>query len=326
MTSALNTLAQIVLYGVACAGLLWLFEQVWRDGWTWVKRTYYGIGHRQLLRVSEGFRTANRAQLPWWMGWQDHLDMLLKATLKHPHRDAVSRFIVGSVTAAVIVGVLTSAVTHHALYALIMFLLAVVTPYGVLHIRRYHLSIRNSYDIGTLLSVIVPEYRKQHGSMLHALQSTVEHLPQSPIRRAVARLTDKLTEYTTPDDARRALDRFVKELGTTWAAQLASDIEHALLDGVDVEYSLALLHKEFQEIEDARKAQNLARIDTLLISCVPFLMWPVMMVLFYLFVSRNIFQYQFATNTGFTWFLLTLIATLGSFIIGITFYKPKQDV
>ncbi|WP_304459037.1 hypothetical protein [Alicyclobacillus sendaiensis] len=326
MASALNTLAQIVMYGVACVGLLWLFEQVWRDGWKLVKRTYYGIGHRQLLRVSEGFRGSKTTQLPRWMGWHDHLETLIQATLKRPHRDAVSRFIVGSVTAAVVVGVLTSVVTHNPFYALVMFGLTVVAPYGILHIRRYHLSIRNSYDIGMLLSVIVPEYRKQHGSMLHALQSTVEHLPQSPIRRAVARLTDRLTEYTTPDDARRALDRFVKELGTSWAAQLASDIEHALLDGVDVEASLALLHKEFQEIEDARKSQNLARIDTLLISCVPFLMWPVMMVLFYLFVSRNIFQYQFATSTGFTWFLLTLIATLGSFIIGITFYKPKQDV
>ncbi|WP_303800988.1 hypothetical protein [Alicyclobacillus macrosporangiidus] len=318
---------QLVLYGCACFGVVLLFDQVWGDLYRWMRRIYYGIGHRQMLRVSEGFRskkTSNKAS--WSAAFQDHLDVLLKSTLKNPKRESVSRLVSGSIMLAAAMSVITFVVIHSLALAVVVCVLALVTPYSLLQIRRYHLGIRNSYDIGVLITTLVPEYRKQHGSMLHALNATVEALSAGPIRRALARLTDQLTDHRTAEEARRALDRFTRELGTSWAAQIALDIEHAVVDGVDVEYSLALMHREFQDIEDARKGQNLARLDSLLVACVPFFMWPAMMLLFYLYLSHNIFVYQFSNPIGFRWFILTLICTFGSFLIGVIFYRPKQDI
>ncbi|WP_029421790.1 hypothetical protein [Alicyclobacillus macrosporangiidus] len=326
MLAALNTLIQLVLYGCACAGAVWLFDEVWRDVREGIRRAYYGIGHRQMLRVSEGFRANKTRQTPWYAGFGEHLDILLKSTLKNPGRESVSRFVMLSVMCGVVAFVLALLLVHNPGLPVVAGVLALATPYGLLQIRRYHLSIRNSYDIGVLITTIVPEYRKHRGSMLHALKSTVDALPPGPIRRSLARLTDRLTDHTTPDEARRALDRFTRELGTSWAAQIANDIEHAVVDGVDVEYSLALMHKEFQDIEDARKGQNLARLDSLLVACVPFFMWPVMMLLFYVYLTHKIFVYQFSNPVGFRWFILTLVCTFGSFLIGVIFYRPRQDI
>jgi histone H3/H4 len=326
MLAALNTLIQLVLYGCACAGVVLLFDRLWLDVYQWIRRTYYGISHRQMLRVNEGFRTRKTTGMSWHAQFQEHLDILLKATLKNPGRESVARFLIFSVVGAVCAFALAFAVTHNVVFAGAVCLLVLLIPYCFLQIRRYHISIRNSYDIGVLINVIVPEYRKHHGSIMHTLKATVEELPAGPIRRAVARLTDRLTDHITAEEARRALDRFVKELGTSWAAQIANDIEHAVVDGVDVEYSLALLHKEFTEIEEARKAQNIARLDNLLLACVPFFMWPGMMLLLYGSLSRNIFVYQFDNPVGFKWFILTLVCTFGSFLIGVIFYRPKQDV
>ncbi|MCL6441885.1 MAG: hypothetical protein K6T83_00220 [Alicyclobacillus sp.] len=326
MFAALNTLIQIVLYGCACLGVFMLSGQVWRDVYRWIRHTYYGIGHRQMLRVSEGFRNRNKASTTWNARVYEHLDILLRSTLKNPSTQVVSRFLTLSIVGAAVVFAVPIVAIHNLSLAIVVALLALVTPYCLLHIRRHYISIQNSYDIGMLVTALVPEYRKHNGSMLHTLKATVEALPAGPIRRAVVRLTDQLTDHTTPEEARRALDRFTRELGTSWAAQIANDIEHAVVDGVDVEYSLDLMHREFIDVEETRKGQNLARIDSLLVACVPFVMWPIMMVLFYFYLSRNIFVYQFQTPTGFRWFVLTLICTLGSFLIGVIFYRPKQDI
>lgn len=324
MTAMLNTLIQIVLYTLACVGVFLLFGHVWRDVYAWMRHTYYGIGHRQMLRVSEGFRSSKKATTNDRV--QEHLELLLRATLKKSSKPSVSRFVMGSVVGSAVVFLLALAGVHNLPLAAVTALLALVVPYGLLNIRRYHLGIQNSYDIGILIDILVPEYRKHHGSMLHALTAAVEYLPTGPLRRSVARLVDQLANHVTPVEARRAVDKFSKELGTSWAVQIANDIEHAIVDGVDVEFSLSLTHKEFKEIEDARKGQKFARLDSLLVACVPFVMWPGMMVLFYFYLSRNIFLYQFDTPASFRWFIITLIFTFGSFMVGIIFYRPKQDI
>lgn len=326
--AALNTLIEMILYGLATTGVLMLFHHLWKDVYQWIRRTYYGVGHRQLLRVSAGFRSQRKAvqNLSWNVRVYNHLETLLYATLKPSKGSVVSKFWMTSATLAGVTLILSASVTRNLWFTGLSTVGMLFIPYGLLQIRRYHISIRNSYDIVGLMDVLVPEYRKKQGSMMHTLKATAEELPSGPIRRAVIRLADRLSDYTTPQDARSALERFVKELGTTWAVQLANDIEHAIVDGVDVEYSLSLMHDELKDIEDARKEQNLARMDSLMVAMVPFIMWPVMMVVFYLTLTRNILVYQLDTPSGFKWFVLTLVSTLGSFLIGLIFYKPKQDI
>ena len=326
MSEALNTLIEGVLYGAIGVGAIWLFHQVWMEGLQWVRHTYIGMSHRRLLRVGEGFRRTNARPPTWATRGTEHLDILLKATRKKAGPQAVSQFLIGSGALGFLSGVFFFLAFHHGVVALGIGMVLVTVPYSWLRIRMVHLSIQNSYEIGTLIHTLVPEYRKQSGSMMHTLQATANTLAPGSIRRAVVRLADRLADHVAPEEARKALDAFAKELGTSWAVQLANDIEHAVVDGVDVEYSLALMHNEFMDIEDARKSLNLARLDSLLVAVMPFAMWPVMMFLFYVYLSRHILADQFDTPSGMEWFLITLICTFGSFLVGIIFYKPKQDI
>ena len=328
MGAALNTLIELLLYVAACTGAFLLFRGVWSDAWGWVRRTYYGVGHRQMLRVSEGFRTHKRNGKPETIVTRihDHLDMLLVSTLKQPSVYAVSRFVMGSVVAAGVLFAVLTAALHNLAFGGMTGLVVLFLPYAFLHVRRYHLSINNSYTIAALIDTLVPEYRKQNGSMIHALKATVDPLPKGALRRAVARLTDRLADHVTPEEARTALSRFTAQLGTTWAIQVANDIEHAVVDGVDVEYSLAMTHRELKDVEKARKGQKLARMDSLLVATLPFIMWPLLMGMFYASLTRNILYYQFFTPSGLRWAVLTLLCTLSGFVIGIVFYRPKQDI
>ena len=322
--TTLETLIQLMLYGAVASGVILLFHQVFIDLYGSLRKSYYGLSHRRLLRVNEGFRNGNKKTRN--DKFLEHVEILLKATMKKTGKQTAIRFIFGSVLASVLMFLLSFTATRDGFLAGLAAVFTLVSPYLLLQIRRYHLSVKNSYEIGTLINMIVPEYRKQQGSMIHALQETAKTLPTGAIRRAIVRLTDQLMDYPDPDGVRMALDRFTRELGTSWAAQIANDVEHAVVDGVDVELSLALMHKEFHDIESERKKTSNVRMDSLLVATSPFIVWPIMMVMFYNTVTRNIFVYQLETRVGFEWFLITLFSTLGSFLIGITFYKPKQDI
>ncbi len=328
MDAALNTLFELFFYIAACVGAYLLFQGVWSDARNWMRRTYYGVGHRQMLRVSEGFRANKRSGKPTTVLTRihDHLEMLLVSTRKKPSVYAVSRLVMGSMVTSGVVLALLTATLHNLGFGIMTALGVLFTPYAFLHVRRYHLSIHNSYTIAALIDTLVPEYRKQNGSMIHALKATVDQLPKGALRRAVARLTDRLADHVTPEEARTALSRFTAQLGTTWAIQVANDIEHAVVDGVDVEYSLAMTHRELKDVEKARKGQKLARMDSLLVATLPFIMWPLLMGMFYASLTRNILYYQFETPSGLRWAVLTLLCTLSGFVIGIVFYRPKQDI
>ena len=324
MSRVINALILIVLYGAVAIGVVLLFQQVFADFYRTLRKSYFGLSHRRLLRVSEGFRNGKKKTRN--DKFLEHLELLLNATLKKTSVHTVRRFIVGSILAGMVMFLLSYSAMRDVLLAGWAAVFTVGTPYLFLQIRRYHLSVKNSYEIGTLINMIVPEYRKHQGSMIHTLQQTAKGLPKGPIRRAVVRLTDQLMDYPDAEGTRKALDRFTKELGTSWAAQIANDIEHAMVDGVNVELSLTLMHKEFHDIESERKKTSSVRMDSLLVATSPFVVWPIMMVVFYETVTRNIFIYQWGTKVGFEWFLITLFTTLGSFLIGITFYRPKQDI
>lgn len=326
MMTIVETLVQILLYGTMIIGALLLFDRVWIDAWQGSRRLWRGFSYQQKLRMSAGFQKRKDNESLRKENFYDHMEILLQATLSKTSPQTVARFLMGSILAAFVVLLLVFVATRNVLDSLMPAVITLWVPYVVLQIRKYHLSIQNSYKIGELVDKIVPEYRKHDGSMLLTLKATAEVLPHGSIRRALVRLTNQLTDHVAEDEVKKALHRFTRELGTTWAIQIANDIEHALVDGVNVEYSLALMHKEFKEIEKARKGQNLARMDSLLVAMVPFVYWPGMMLLFYLYVTRNILVYQFDSPSGVYWFLMTLISTFGSFLIGLIFYKPKQDI
>ncbi len=328
MFAALNTLIEILFYGLTFLGAFLLFHHIWADAFHHVKRMYYGFSNRQLLRISEGFRMQkkNKPAMTFMDKVHDHIEMLLHATLKHPSPRGVPRFLILSLSLGAVVFLLAFSAGLTILLAVFSGFVIMSVPYFALHIRYYHLSIQNSYSFGILLDALVPEYRKQHGSMMHALKAAIQQIPEGSMQRSLARLTDRLANYVTDYDVKTALRRFIAELGTSWSIQLANDIEHALLDGVNVEHSLTMTHKEFMDIEEVRKGQKLARLDSLLVAVVPFIVWPIMMFMFYVYLTRNIFYYQFGTPTGFEWFIITFICTFGSFLIGVIFYRPKQDL
>ncbi|WP_436664460.1 hypothetical protein ACOALA_20720 (plasmid) [Alicyclobacillus acidoterrestris] len=327
MLEAVDALIRLILIACAVVGSVMLCQGAWAGVYHHVRRTYYGINQRRLFRVSQGFTTrqGQTEQPIWLVQIQTHLENVLQATLKGKLQ-VVSNFVLFSFVVAGVTFVMFFVLSHRVEYALLPALLALFAPYLYLLVRRYHLGINNSYEIVESINILIPAYRRHHGSMIHALMSTIEQLPDGPIRRAYGRLVDRLSDYETSSDAREALRRFVAQLGTTWAIQLANDIEHAVLDGVNVEHSLVAMHTEMQLIQDALKDQKLDRADSLLVAVVPFFFWPALMEFFYLKLSHHIYYYQFGTPTGFRWFLFTVVCTVGSFIIGLIFYKPKQDV
>ncbi|GMA65652.1 hypothetical protein NZD89_28000 (plasmid) [Alicyclobacillus fastidiosus] len=327
MFPALDVLIRLILFTCAIVGAVMLFQGAWSGVYRGFRRAYYGANQRRMLRVSRGFGTqqSKASESYIFSSITVHLENVLHATLKGKLQ-TVSNFLLFSSSVAGVSFILFFVLIHRVGDALLPALLALFAPYLVLLVRRYHVGINNSYEIVESINILIPAYRREHKSMIHALSSTVEKLPPGPIRRAYGRLVDRLSDYETPEEARLALRRFVAQLGTTWAIQMANDIEHAIMDGVDVEYSLVAMHTEMQEIQDALKDQKLDRADSLLVAIVPFFFWPALMQFFYMRISHNIYYYQFDNPEGFRWFLITVVCTVGSFIIGLIFYKPKQDV
>lgn len=325
----LNLALQGFWYALAVAGFLILFRSLRQDTIERLRRMYYGFGHRQLLRVHGGFQKRtlpDREQETWLHGLNHHLETLIYTVRKRPKDPVVPRFLITSGSIGGLTFLFCLVGVQSFAFALMAGLLVTGLPYLWLQVRRYQIGVQNSYEISTLLDTLLAEYRKHDHSMMHALEATVKILPDRPIRRALFRLTDRLANYTTPEEARRALRRFSEEMSTTWALQLANDLEHAFLDQLDVEMSLAMTRKELQFIEDARKDEKWVSSDNLLIAIVPFLLWPLILAILQLKLSHHILYDQFATREGLRWFVLTLFATLGSFAIGIIFFRPKQDL
>lgn len=327
MYQGLDTLIRLILLACAVVGAVLLCQGIWKSIYAGLRRAYYGANQRRILRVTRGFGPNTQGEeTEWLVAIQIHLENLLQATIPGSKLQNVPNFVVLSGSVGFGTFLISYSVIHRLELALVPAVLALFTPYFVLLIRRYHLSINNSYEIVQTVTILLPAYRRADRSMKTALNLTLEQLPPGPIRRAFGRLIDRLSDYETPDEARRALQRFVSNLGTSWAVQIANDIEHALLDGIDVEKSLIGLNEEMREIQDALKAQKLDRSDSLMVSVAPFLIWPLLMQYFYLKLSDHIYYYQFDTPQGFRWFMYTLVCTVGSLLVGVIFYKPKQDI
>ncbi|WP_258112150.1 hypothetical protein [Alicyclobacillus sp. SP_1] len=329
MMTLLSDALEAFWYLIALAGLLWLFSTLRSDVAERLRRLYYGFGHREWMRVHAGFqrlKTPAETRTSRVYRIHDHLETLVHTVRKRPKPPVVQRFLVTSGALGGCAGVFGFAGVHRVGFALFFGLCVSVVPYLWLLVRRYQIGVQNSYDMRLLLDTLLAEYRKHHHSMQHALEATVAALPDRPMRRTLRRLAERTANFTTPSDVRRVIQQFADEMATTWAVQLANDFEHALLDGLDVEVSLQMTRKELQFFEDTRKDEKWVSSDNLLIGIVPFLMWPLVVLLLQLKLSHHILAYQFDTAQGFRWLVLTALMTLTSFFVGLIFYRPKQEV
>ncbi|MCF8568147.1 hypothetical protein LLE49_25820 [Alicyclobacillus tolerans] len=326
--SYLNATIELILYLMMFLPLVYLTRQLWLSGYQTVRGHLFGAAQRRRLRTSQYFRTT-RSSVNFGQRflWHEHLQDLLESTLRKTTPSTYRTFLWFSAGLGAGVYVVLFIATDHPFFPLLPALLVTTWPYFILRIRRYRISIRNSYDIAPVLKELIPKYRAARHNMRHALPVlTQESKDQTPFLRALSRLHIKLERAHSPEHAKRIIKSFNAQTGTDWSTRLSSLIYKAYIENANVDDALVKLDEDMTDAQNTLKEQRLDRTDNLLLGILPIFGLPAGILFMYTTLTHHILKYQFGTPAGLRSFTLALTVTFFSAMAGTIFHRPKQDI
>lgn len=326
--SYLNAIVELLLYLMMFLPAVYLTRQLWQSGYQALRGQMLGAAQRRRFRTSHYFRPARIAtDIAEPVLWHEHLQDLLESTLRRTTVSTYRTFVWFSVGVGGSIYVILFILTNHPFFPLLPALVVTTWPYFILRIRKYRISIRNSYDIAPVLKELIPKYRAARHNLRHALPAlTQEASVPTPFIRALSRLHTKLERSRSPEHARRIIQSFNDQTGTDWSTRLSSLIYKSYIENVDIDDALVKLDEDMTDAQNTLKEQRLDRTDNLLLSIVPILGLPGGLMFIYMTLTHHIFQYQFGTPAGLRSFLIAFTVTFFSAVIGIVFHRPKQDL
>ncbi len=260
----------------------------------------------------------------------EHLRLLLQAAFSMGTRKSVKVFIILSgisgagaflMTAGRISFLLVLPVTGTGLLLPYLFLRCIVQGKQV----------AGSQEGEILVTELLNHYKIHYCNMIHAVEQTALTMEGAPYcRRLLFNLSRGLNKISGEMELRQLLDEFQMSLGTFWAGILSANIFLACDSGIDVTESLSDLAqsmKRARNVEEFLHREN-NEVRIILKYLVPgsWLLLTVGGIFFFGLSAEEWFHYQFRTDAGAAWFLLTLLVYAAAVGLYLLFSVRKFDL
>lgn len=212
-------------------------------------------------------------------------------------------------------------------FRVVVSLLLAAIPVLWYIIKLRLIRIQSGYDLAQVSGVLLSKYRKHNKRVYDALLEAAENTKNAYIRRRFYRIVKAAQTYVDPDDLRREIDIFVFSINTTFARQMGVAILKGFSKSLDIEKSLEAndrgLQLNIQMLNDeASQNQDVLQLGWIHLAIFPLSIWGTMKFL----SAAHYWQFQFETDSGRLWFVLSVLSVLGSVFVALWFRKPPNDV
>lgn len=260
----------------------------------------------------------------------EHIDMLLYTVLNKKIHGAAYTFIAISFSLFLVTFALLVKGGRSLLVDLLFAISTGVLPYVVLRSRLIVMRIEGSYEAEALINELNNQYKICNLNMIEAIDKTLPLLNNCRYtQRALFRLAMSIKDYKTDEELDKIIKEFVFAIDTDWAAMLATNIKISVSDGRDVRPSLDDTLEDLKNIKvtlekDKRYNNEAFSILRFVIPAV-YVLSIIAAIKLFGFSLNKFLQYQFNTDLGLKFALVTLVSMAINYIVYYVMRKPKYD-
>ena len=257
--------------------------------------------------------------------------MILHIVLNKNYHGAVYSFIALSISLFAVSFLMLITSGQSLLVSLLFALLLGLLPYMAMRVRLIVIRIEGSYEAEDLVTELNNQYKICNLNMVESIDCTLPKLKNCRYtQKALFRLSMSIKEYKSEEQLDNIIKEFVYSVDTEWAALLGINIKIAVSDGRDVRPSLDDILVELKQIKEVLEKDK--RNNNEAFSMIKFIV-PAVYVLsifvainFFGFTLNKFFDYQFRTDIGLKFALLTFTSMVINYVVSYLMSKPKYDI
>ncbi len=259
----------------------------------------------------------------------EHIRLLLNITLGLGSDKSVKAFgVISAVPAALAIVLLSGKIPVKLV--LLVASVGLLIPYALLQIKLERLRNSASQEGEILLTELLENYKINFSNMQQAIEVTALTIEEAPVcKRILSNLSKGINLAGAAADMSRLVKEFRLSLNTSWGNILSGNIYFALTSGVDVTEAMNDLTVA---ISNARKIKEHGKRENNEANIIMKYMIPAVYLLtvfggvkyFGLSFSQFI-KYQFRTEAGLTWFIISLTIYVTGLLIKSFLSKNRLD-
>lgn len=204
-------------------------------------------------------------------------------------------------------------------------------PYFLVRAKLRSIRIDGSYEGSEIVTTIINNYKQNSFNIIDAIdRSACDDRLSFFTRSNLLRLSVILKSYKDENELDDAVNTFVFAYNTEWSVLLGMNIKIAAFDGTNVSVSMEDILEELRNTGEAHEANKRYNNETF--TMIRFLLVPFYLFTVYISISgfgftlTKFIQYQFFTDLGFSFAMLTYTAIALCFLVYSFIKRPKFDI
>lgn len=204
-------------------------------------------------------------------------------------------------------------------------------PYLLLRARLRSIRIGSSYEGNEIVTTIINNYKHNSFNIIEAIdRSACDDRLSFFSRNNLLRLSVILKSYKDESELDDAVNTFVYAYNTEWSILLGMNIKIAAFDGTNVSASMEDILEELRNTGEAHELNKRYNNETF--TMIRFLLIPFYLFTVYISISgfgftlKKFIEYQFLTDLGFSFAVLTYNAIALCFLVYSFIKRPKFDI
>lgn len=206
-----------------------------------------------------------------------------------------------------------------------------ILPYLLLQGKLRSVRIDSSYEGDALVTTVINNYKQHSYNIIEAVdRSACDNKLSFFTRNNLLRLSVALKSYKDETELDDAVNTFVFAYNTEWSILLGMNIKIAAFDGTNVSVSMEDILDELKNTGEALEANKRYNNETF--TMIRFLLIPFYLFTVYISISgfgftlKKYIQYQFFTDLGLSFAVLTYAGIALCFFVYSFVKRPKYDI
>ena len=215
--------------------------------------------------------------------------------------------------------------------AFFMGLFASSLPYLVIRgwLDRKRVQVSREGDV--IVREILSNYRIADRNMKEAIEETARTIENAETGKPVlVNLARSLSNASSEQEVDRALELFRYSFDSAWGNILSTNIFLAVYSGINVESSLTDLSltmvRSRQVIEEARRANYESKLILRYLFPITYASSAFISVRYFRIPFSKLMKFQFGTETGMRWFMVTLILYVAGIVVMRALSEERMDI
>lgn len=206
-----------------------------------------------------------------------------------------------------------------------------ILPYLMLQGKLRSVRIDSSYEGDALVTTVINNYKQYNYNIIEAVdRSACDNKLSFFTRNNLLRLSVVLKSYKDETELDDAINNFVFAYNTEWSILLGMNIKIAAFDGTNVSVSMEDILDELKNTGEALQANKRYNNESFMM--IRFILIPFYLFTVYISISgfgftlKKYIQYQFFTDLGLSFAVLTYTGIAVCFLVYSFVKRPKYDI